>query len=430
MGEQHEESARAAAAAQSDADVLADPVSLDELALLLRITNELNSSWQLHEILDKLYDDLQAVVPYERMEYAVVDDRGYDLTTIWVRASYDSTCVPPGFAYHRSKPIDRARFSTAFIDNDLSEYARGCAPDHPVRLLIGEGMHSSLNCPLIVGNDVKGCLFFNNREPGSYTENHLKLIQPIAGHLASVVEQSRLNEQLRVQNDALRALERSRLEFIASISHELRTPLTGVVGFASELRDRLDDFSREEIGQFATLIAGQGSEVSGIVEDLLVITRAEAGHLEVYPEHVDVKKEVGSVLETFHTERTDQEITPNLDDADALADPLRVRQIIRNLLTNAARYGGPNTSVAVAASEGGVLVTVADDGRGIPAEDRETVFQAYGKSHVARHRTGSIGLGLTVSRYLAEAMGGTLTYQHEDGSSRFVLRLPSFDESA
>lgn len=402
-------------------------VASKELALLLRITNRLNSSWQLDEILDTLYEDLHNLMPFDRMEYAVLDDRGYVLTTLWVRTEHDSTNLPVGYEYRRSVPIDRERFVTAFIDNDLAEYAEECASDHPVSLLVTEGLRSSLNCPLIVADEVKGCLFFNSRLPGSYTEHHLSLIQPIAGHLAAVVEQSRLNEQLRVQNEALRALERSRLEFVASISHELRTPLTGVVGFASELRDRLEDFTNEEIKQFATLIAQQGSEVSGIVEDLLVITRAEAGHLAIYADQVSIKEQVLEVLGSFQSERTDQLVESEMWDGDAAADPRRVRQIVRNLLSNAARYGGPNVRVTVVAGEQHMEVTVADDGGGIPEQDREAVFKAYGRARAARPRTGSIGLGLTVSRYLAEAMGGTLTYAYEGGESLFVLQLPKLD---
>ena len=411
---------------ESDIQAVAAPVSSDELTLLLRITNRLSSAWQLQEILGNLYDDLNTVVPYDRMEYAVLDDSGRVLTTIWVGASYESTCLPVGYAYRRSTPIDRMRFSTAFIDNDLTEYAKGCAPDHPVSLLEAEGMRSSLNCPLVVADETKGCLFFNSREPGSYTEHHLRLIQPIAGHLAAVVEQSRLNEQLRVQNEALRSIEKSRLEFIASISHELRTPLTGVVGFALELRDRLEDFSREEIEQFAALIAAQSSEVSGIVEDLLVITRAESGHLNIYPEKVDVEREVRAVCESFESDRDEQVVVLEIENVEAAADPLRVRQIVRNLVSNAARYGGPQVTVSVSPVGESAVVTVADNGPGIPEKDREAVFQAYGRSHVARPRTGSIGLGLTVSRYLAEAMGGTLTYDYQDGESRFVFRIPVF----
>ncbi|MDJ0924358.1 MAG: GAF domain-containing sensor histidine kinase [Acidimicrobiia bacterium] len=400
------------------------PVTSREMASLLRATSRLNSAWNLAGILDTLYDDLRALLPFDRVEYAVLDDRGYVLTTTWVKAAYDSNCLPVGYAYRRNKPIDRVRFRTAFIDNDLSGYAEGCAPDHPVRLLVDEGMRSSLSCPLVVANEVKGCLFFNSKEQGVFTEHHLKLVQPIAGHLAAVVEQSRLNEQLQVRNQALLAMERSRLEFIASISHELRTPLTAVVGFASELRDRIDEFTDAEVKQFATVIASQSAEVAAIVQDLLVITRAEAGHLDVAAESVDLVAEVRSVARSVPLTGGEQQVTFDLDPATALADPMRVRQVFRNLFSNALRYGGPQVRVTVSAVGESAVIVVSDDGAGIPEEDRDAIFQAYGRSHTERHGPGSIGLGLTVSRYLAEAMGGTLTYDYRDGYSLFTFRIP------
>ena len=312
------------------------------------------------------------------------------------------------------------------MDNDLTAYAARCADDHPVALLAAEGVRSSLNCPLLLGDEVTGILFLNSREPNAHSPHHLELIQLIAGHLASILEHSRLNDQLTAQNSTLRSLERSRLEFIASISHELRTPLTAVLGFASELRDRVAEFSDEEIAQFSALIASQSAEVSGLVEDLLVITLAESGHLDVHREVVDVADEVARVYDSMPRDRRDQEATLDLVDAQAWADPLRVRQVVRNLLSNASRYGGPHLKVLLATSGGHVTVTVSDDGEGIPEDDRDSVFQAYERSHGFPGRPGSVGLGLTVSRYLAEAMGGALSYERVDGESRFVLRLPVY----
>jgi hypothetical protein len=398
----------------------------DDLALLLRITNSLNSGRELGDILDTLYEGFREVMPYDRMEYAVLEAEGYVLTTTWVRANYGSVSVPVGYAYRRSEPIDQTRFLNPFFDNELGPYAAGRAHDHPVVLLVGEGIHSALYCPLVVGDEVTGVLFLNSLHPDAYNTHHLDLIQLIAGHLASILEHSRLNEQLKAQNETLRALEQSRLEFIASISHELRTPLTAVVGFASELRDRLAEFSDDDVAQFASMIASESTEVSGLVEDLLVITRAEAGRLEVRPELVRVSDQVKWVYESMAVERNDQEVVLVLADVEALGDPLRVRQIARNLVSNAARYGGPNVAISVAMDSEHAVLTVADNGPGIPESDRDSIFEAYGRSHRFQGRPGSIGLGLTVSRYLAEAMGGSLTYDRVEEESRFILRLPLY----
>jgi signal transduction histidine kinase len=163
-----------------------------------------------------------------------------------------------------------------------------------------------------------------------------------------------------------------------------------------------------------------------LVEDLLVITRAEAGHLEVTPAAVDVSAEVAAVWNSTSTDQPGQNVQFDLEEMWAWADPLRVRQIARNLISNAGRYGGAKVEVSVHARDERVVLCVSDNGPGVPEEDREEVFQAFGRSHGASGRPGSIGLGLTVSRYLAEAMHGKLTYERDEGISRFSLELPKY----
>ncbi len=402
-------------------------VHTDELSLLLRITNAFNSGWDASEILNSLYEEFQQVLPFDRLEYAVLDETGYVLTTEWFRATYESRLIPVGYAYRRSEPMtNNPRYMVTSLDNDMPTYARNRPPNHPVSLLVAEGIRSSLSCPLVVGDVVKGYLFFNTIRPDGYTPHHIDLIQLVAGRLSAILEQSRLNDQLKTQNQKLRELEQSRLEFIASISHELRTPLTAVVGFASELRDRMGSFSPDEVNQFVSVIAAQSNEVAGIVEDLLVITRAEAGFLTVNPGPVNLASEVRSVKSSIASERPAQQLTLAMADIVVWADGLRVRQIARNLLSNAARYGGDSVKVATSRDGQKVLMVVSDDGPGIPEEDREMVFQAYGRAQLAEGKPGSIGLGLTVSRYLAEAMGGGLSYDRIDNESRFTLELPLY----
>ncbi|MDJ0665299.1 MAG: GAF domain-containing sensor histidine kinase [Acidimicrobiia bacterium] len=398
----------------------------DDLSMLLRITDAFSSGWKVSEILDSLYDELQAILPFSRMEYSTIDDTGYVLTTEWFRATYPSRLIPLGFQYKRSVHVaSDPRYKVTALSNDMPAYAENRPEDHPVSLLVSEGMKSSLSCPLVVDDEVQGFLFFNTARYNGYSEHHATMIQLIAGHIASVLARARLHDELAARNKRLQELEQSRLEFIASISHELRTPLTAVVGFASEMQDKVGQFSPDELSQFAGVIAAQSTEVAGIVEDILVITRAEAGHLTVAPALVDVSTELSDLSVSLPEERPEQQVTVELRPVKAWADPLRLRQIVRNLLSNAARYGGDDVSVTAGPVDGVVAVVVTDDGPGIPEQDRDMVFQAYGRSHLSEGKPGSIGLGLTVSRYLAEAMGGQLEYERVGTTSRFTLTLLS-----
>ncbi len=208
--------------------------------------------------------------------------------------------------------------------------------------------------------------------------------------------------------------------FLASVSHELRTPLTVVSGLAFELHEQPDHFSPEERTDLMGMLVEQTDELSGIVEDLLVAARSDIGKVAIHYEVVDLGKEARQAMETSGVEggfRGD----PGL----AYADAARVRQILRNLLTNAKRYGGPEVRVDFAEGAGWTEVVVADNGDGVPRDKREAIFQSYESAHQPSNEVKSVGLGLYISRNLAHAMGGDLEYVYDGTWSHFRLRLPS-----
>jgi PAS domain S-box-containing protein len=224
----------------------------------------------------------------------------------------------------------------------------------------------------------------------------------------------------------LEQLVRSKDDFVASVSHELRTPLTAVVGLAQELRSGWDQFTHEELTEFISLIADQGTEVANIVEDLLVAARADIGRIVINREETQIDEQIRAVLTTLGL-ADDTHISVLSDvGARALADEARVRQIIRNLVTNAVRYGGNQIELAVGRRNGSVTVTVTDDGPGIPEERRDAIFEPYERAHAVDSQPASVGLGLTVSRQLAHLMGGDLTYQLGPRGSSFELSLPAY----
>lgn len=244
----------------------------------------------------------------------------------------------------------------------------------------------------------------------------------------------RLNEELelRVQQrtaelaEANRKLERqvaSKTDFVASVSHELRTPLTSVIGFAELLMDSASDFDTEQRRDLLGAIADQGYELANIVEDLLVAARAEIGDLNVSTVSVNLRAQTAQVLESMRSDEA-RSIAIAGEPRYVLADPQRVRQILRNLLTNAIRYGGPHIEVDIGDGPDGLAsVVVSDDGEGIPAEARERIFEPYDRGDNAKVISESYGLGLAISRALARLMGGDLQYRQSE-RTQFVLSLP------
>ncbi|MCI0426377.1 MAG: HAMP domain-containing histidine kinase [Actinobacteria bacterium] len=222
--------------------------------------------------------------------------------------------------------------------------------------------------------------------------------------------------------EGLEELAKSKDRFIATVSHELRTPLSAVVGFAETLAEGLDKFSTSEIAEMVDLISTQGSEVARLVDDLLTAERAQSGNLTIKSAAIDLVEECRAVLESL---RFEVELSIEGDVILAWADTLRTRQIIRNLLTNANRYGGETIRMELRDSEATVTLAVTDSGSGVKGIDAEHIFDPYYRANSNGDRPDSVGLGLAVARQLARMMGGDLVYLRRNGWTCFELTLPS-----
>lgn len=364
-------------------------------------------------VLDAFYDAFGDLVPYERIEYATLE--GDTLETAWVRTEYEPIELKPGFRYTRRSDLPSEQ--RPYIQFDPVERAGREPPDHPVHLLVAEGVRSALACPLTERGITTGYLFFCSTRPEVYAEFHVWAITRIAAVAAGALARARLTEELERRNEELRRIDALRARYLATISHELRTPLTSVVGLSATLRDDLVALSEEEVSELAGLIAEQAQDMAAIIEDLLVVARSEPGdQLPVSAEQVDLASTAAEVVESLGGG------VQVRGAGVAVADPRRVRQVLRNLLTNAKRHGGSGIDVEVAESNGWSHVTVIDDGDGVSPDVIDFLFQPF--AHSYDHRD-SIGLGLWVSNRLADLMGGELEYQRIDGKTAFRLRLPS-----
>jgi signal transduction histidine kinase len=147
------------------------------------------------------------------------------------------------------------------------------------------------------------------------------------------------------------------------------------------------------------------------------------GQIEVANAPFDVETQVETTLRAGGSFTTDVNVTSGPGRIRAVGDPARVRQIVRNLLTNAERYGGSVVTIDITKVDDRVVVAVADDGPGLPRQEWDKIFEPYHRGHHTPGRPGSVGIGLAISRQLAELMGGTLTYTYEQGRSVFVLSL-------
>jgi two-component sensor histidine kinase len=221
---------------------------------------------------------------------------------------------------------------------------------------------------------------------------------------------------------SLEALVATKDRFVASISHELRTPLTAVVGFTEALRNSPSLVDEERA--FIELVADQAAEMSSIIEDLLLAVRADLDIVTIVDQPVDLSMEVEAVCRSMQT-RVSHPIFLDMAPCPTRADPVRVRQIVRNLVTNADRYGGGRIVVRTFRQRDTSMIEVRDDGPPIPDDRAERMFLAYESGGRDQAVPAAIGLGLAVSRRLAELMGGSLVYHHDGEWGVFRLSLPA-----
>ena len=285
----------------------------------------------------------------------------------------------------------------------------------------------SLVCvPMFFGDEVAGVLAVYDNEPGAFDGRGVKVLQRFADDLAYGIAALRSRDRQVEAESQLRQLLDSKDELIASIAHELRTPLAGVVGFAQVLRDDVD-LDPESRAEMVRLVAEQGMDLTNIVDDLLVAAKSEAGTLVVAQVRVDLRAQAAQVLEAWGSDLVGK-VEFEGASAPTTGDPARVRQILRNLVSNAMRYGGDQIHVRVAADGETAHVRVEDNGNGVAPEEQERIFEPYSRAHDAPGLTASMGLGLSISRHLARLMGGDLTYCSEPGLSVFTLSMPVLAE--
>ncbi len=218
------------------------------------------------------------------------------------------------------------------------------------------------------------------------------------------------------------SLGKARDEFVANASHELRTPLTSIYGLALMLEEDPVFQDSETAPELLDMIISEAADLSRMVEDLLTTARLDAGALHYTFENVEVLGEVDEVVGPML--RAGLHIELDCDPGIVRADRLRFRQVLRNLLSNARKYGGPDIRLEGHVEEGKYVCAVADNGEGIPEELEGRLFQRYIHQGHQPLVLGSVGLGLSIVRALAEGQGGAVHYDRRDGWTRFIVTLP------
>jgi signal transduction histidine kinase len=267
--------------------------------------------------------------------------------------------------------------------------------------------------PLIASGNWFGVLAIHSQQPAELTETD-------ARHLHGLVDQASVALYsilvLKAEAQARRRAEEAdelKLKFLAMISHELRTPLTSIKGFATTLLETDVTWDANSTQEFIGIISDESDKLTDLIEQLLDLSRLEAGTLRIQPADVSLAQIVFDSLGQLQMLAGDHpmELTIPPDLHRVRADPRRVAQVLSNLVSNAAKYSPEGKSIYLSAVNEGrmVCISVSDDGQGIPEEERDLVFEAFRQATNRSQRdTKGAGLGLAISRALIDAHGGRI----------------------
>ncbi len=386
-------------------------VQRTRLTALYDATRELHGAPQLEKALARACVSVRRMLNAETAEIYLLDEDGNGSALVTAVGPDGPTRVMGLVALSSLElPWLRAIRSGTAVSASAEETTTGVA---------------SISAPMLDGDGAcLGIVVACNRlgDIGDFRTSEVETLETFAAQIAVSVVNARLVDSLSEAAELNRAQEsliRSKDEFIASVSHELRTPLTTVVGLSEVLLsdEPLQDAERSEL---TALIAEQSNELSDLVEDLLVSARSDIGTLDVSLRPVMVDDEIDAVLRGV---AGGERVVVGGEAPPVWADALRLRQVVRNLVSNAARYGGDEIRVELERNGGDVVLAVVDNGPGVPPGEEDTIFEPYGTAHNKRGQPASIGLGLHVAQRLAHQMGGALAYCRVDGETRFELTL-------
>lgn len=398
-----------------------------EVQELVAITEQINAGLILDEILDHVFESFRSLIPYERIGFALIDDDGRTVRARWARSDAPRVRIEKGYA----ASLDGSSLQTILdtgrprILNDLKEYLAAHPASDSTRLIVAEGMRSSLTCPLIAMGKPIGFIFFSSMKPNAYQDLHIDLFEQIASHLSIIVEKGRLYQQLVELNQV-------KNKVMGIVAHDLRNPLSVLKGYANLLTAGALGTLSDEQRKVIKRMDDATEHMLALINDLLDVTAIEMGRLEL-----QLRKTVLSdYLESCHEEYRMLGAVKNIDLSLELApdlpivtlDPGRISQVLGNLVSNAIKFSHPGTHVQVSARRLGeyVEIAVTDEGQGIPANEISKVFTEFGRTSVLPTAgESSTGLGLAIVKRIVDAHNGRIWVESEVGKgSRFSFALP------
>jgi signal transduction histidine kinase len=297
--------------------------------------------------------------------------------------------------------------------------------------LIESGIRAILAVPMVREGSLIGCLGVTRSRPGEFPAETIELLRTFATQSALAIQNARLYRELEQKSRELEAASQHKSEFLANMSHELRTPLNAIIGFSEALTEHMFGDLNEKQDEYLRDIYASGQHLLSLINDILDLSKIEAGRMELELTDFDLPATIDAVL-TLVRERAGRRgitLTQAIDERVGLirADERKVKQVLLNLLSNALKFTpeGGRVDVRAAVNEGLVEVSVADTGVGIAPADQDAVFEEFRQVGTASKKVEGTGLGLALSRKFIELHGGRIWVRSQPGQgATFTFTLP------
>ncbi len=297
------------------------------------------------------------------------------------------------------------------------------------------GFRALLIVPLLDGDRIVGALVVRRKQPGKFSKSTVDLLQTFAAQSVLAIHNARLFSEIEDKSRQLELASQHKSQFLANMSHELRTPLNAIIGLTEMMVAHTTKFGTDKAQEPLRRVNAAGTHLLGLINEVLDLSKIEAGKLELNLEPVKMATLLDEVVGTagqLAEKNNNRLVVERANGVDQLtADPMRLKQILLNLLSNACKFSKDGEVTLrvrkVADGRDWIELTVSDTGIGMTPEQQAKLFQEFTQADsLTARRYGGTGLGLALSRKLARMMQGDLTAASESGKgSVFTVRLPA-----
>jgi GAF domain-containing protein len=406
--------------------------SVEELRALGEVSQAVNSTLDLQTVLDTIVAKAAQISGTEAGAIYVLDERQgeFQLSATFgmtdqmiaaVRNMHAEISEAVGLATETHEPSQIA---------DLSD-----APSTPVNdTILRAGYRARLLVPLMRYGRVVGALVVRRKAPGEFAMNTVDLLKTFAAQSVLAIQNARLFAEIEDKSRQLQLASEHKSQFVSSVSHELRTPLNAIIGLTEMMVSNAARFGTEKALEPLQRVNRAGQHLLGLINQVLDLSKIEAGKLELNPQTVELRPLIDEVIGTARqlAEQNKNRLVVEVQESlgSLTVDPMRLRQILLNLLSNACKFT-KSGEVKLRASRvrngrSWVELSVSDTGIGMTAEQQAKLFEEFSQADATTaQRFGGTGLGLAITRKLARMMGGDVTVASEPGKgSVFTVRLP------